>query len=203
MEQRPDDLTGMESSAAREYIAAHIATAKLTEKRLAELDAELAKWRSRAELARSKGAEDLALAADTEAARIQTDRDRISAEAAELKAQIERMRGQLGGLAARERTIDPDLLEQELHMAAGGTPGEPNPVATERKFAEMEKAAAADDALAALKAKLAGDTGAGTGTPTEAGDAAMEASTPMGTGSPGETVTPAETGSQADSGTDE
>ncbi len=171
IEQRPDDLTGMDPSAAREYIAAHIATVKLTEKKLAELDEELAKWRSRAELARSKGAEDLAQAADAEAARVQASRDPIAAEAAELKEQIERMRGQLGGLAARVRSIDPDLLEQELHMAAGGTPGEPNPVATERKFAEMEKAAAADDALAALKAKLAG-TPTETSTPPETGTGA-------------------------------
>ena len=156
MEQRPDDLTGMDTASAREYIAAHIATVKLTEKKLAELDAELAKWASRTELARSKGAADLVQAADAETARVQADREKIAAEAAELNAQIERMRSQLGGLAARERTIDPDLLEQELHMAAGGTPGESNPAATERKFAELEKAAAADEALALLKAKLGG-----------------------------------------------
>jgi hypothetical protein len=60
------------------------------------------------------------------------------------------MRGQLAGLAARERSIDPDLLEQELLIARGGTPGETPAPNLERRFAAAE----ADAALEALKAKL-------------------------------------------------
>lgn len=158
MEQRPDDLHGMESAAAKEYIIAHIASLKLTEKKRADLDAEIAKWTGRVELARSKGEEALAAQAEGEAARVRQDRDRIAAEAAELRSQIEHMRLQLPGLAARERSIDPDLLEQELLMAAGRMPGEEEAAETERKLSDMEKNQSAEAALAALKAKMEGES---------------------------------------------
>ncbi len=153
MERRPDDLTGMTMDQAREYVAAHLESLKLTEKKLAELDAEIAKWRDRVALARGKGTEDLAQAAEAEAARLEADRERIGAEAAELRAQIDSMRRQLGSLPAKERSVDPDLLEQELLIASGRMPGEEDAVKTERAFAALEKASAADAALAALKEK--------------------------------------------------
>lgn len=153
MERLPDDLTGMKTDQAREYVAAHIASLILTEKKLSELEADIAKWRDRAALARGKGAEDLAQAADAEAARIDADRQRIDLEAADLRAQIERMKHQLGALPAKERSVDPDLLEQELLIASGRMPGEEDAVRTERAFAALEKESAADAALAALKEK--------------------------------------------------
>lgn len=153
MERLPDDLTGMTTDQAREYVAAHLESLKLTEKKLAELDAEIAKWRDRVALARGKGTEDLAQAAEAEAARLEADRERIGAEADELRAQIDRMRHQLGALPAKERSVDPDLLEQELLIAAGRMPGEEDAVRTERAFAALEKESAADAALAALKEK--------------------------------------------------
>jgi phage shock protein A len=154
MEQAPDDLTGMEGVAAKEYIAAHLTSLKLTERKIAELDAELEKWRSRLELARSKAAEELVTASEAELTRLQTEKARLSAEADELKSMIERMRHQLPGLAARVRTIDPDLLEQELLMATGRMPGDEALVQTERKLATMEKQVRSDDALQALKVKM-------------------------------------------------
>lgn len=160
MERSPEDLTGLTQDQAREYIAAHLTSLKLTEKKVSELDAEIAKWRGRAELARSKGAEDLAQAAEAEAARLGEDRARIGGEAEELRLQIEGMRHQLGALPAKERSIDPDLLEQELIIAAGGTPGEENTLRTERAIAELEKENAAEEALAALKERLQRDQGA-------------------------------------------
>jgi phage shock protein A len=156
MEQRPDDLRGMESAAAKQYLVAHIATLKLTEKKLAELDAELAKWTGRTELARSKGEEALAVQAENEAARIRQDKERVAAEAEELRSQITSMRHQLPGLAAAERTIDPDLLEQELLMAAGRLPGDET-AEGERKLDQMEKDQSVNAALAALKAKMEGE----------------------------------------------
>lgn len=158
MELPPDSLYGMTPAAAREYITAHISTKLLNEKKLAELEAALSKWKERAALARTKGIEDLAQAADAEAARIGAERDTLTAETNTLAAQIETMRRQLPGLSARERSIDPDLLEQELLMAAGRTPGdedEAKAVDAERKLAGLEKHAAADEQLAALKARMA------------------------------------------------
>ncbi|MFA6508288.1 MAG: chromosome partitioning protein [Treponemataceae bacterium] len=162
MELPPDNLYGMTPAAAREYIAAYISTKLLNEKKLAELEGSLSKWTDRAALARSKGIEDLAAAADVEIARISGDRDKLGTETQELSAQIDTMRRQLPGLSARERSIDPDLLEQELLIAAGRTPGdeaEQSAVDAERKLASLEKHTAADDQLAALKERLAKNEG--------------------------------------------
>lgn len=162
MELSPDNLYGMTPAAAREYVTAHVATKLLNEKKLAELDAALKKWTERAALASGKGMADLAAAAEAEAARAGAERDRLAAETRELEAQIESMRRQLPGLAARERSVDPDLLEQELLIAAGRTPGddaEASAADAAVKFAELEKHAAADEQLAALKARLNGSTG--------------------------------------------
>ncbi len=156
MEQRPEDLLGMSPEDARAYIVAHLATLKLTEKKKAELEAELAKWMGRVELARNKGAEDLAREAEKTAERIRADLTAIQSEAAELMSQIETMRRQLPGLAARQRTIDPDLLEQELLIATGRLPGDEDVAETERNLAKLEKESQAAAALAELKEKLGG-----------------------------------------------
>jgi phage shock protein A len=173
MEQKIDDLRGMDSAGAKEYIFHFIATLKLTEKSRAALEAEREKWLKREELALGKGAEDLALEARREAERIRNKIDSLSAEEAELKAQIETMRKQLPSLAARERTIDPDLLEQELNIALGKDLAGDNPSGPglERQFESIN----ADAALAALKARMGagaasdGDTAPGGGASTNGG----------------------------------
>jgi phage shock protein A len=167
MEQRIDDLRGMTPADAKEYIFHFIATLKLTEKNRAGLEAEQEKWRKREELARNKGAEDLAVEARRETERIQGKLESLSAEEAELKAQIETMRKQLPALAARERSIDPDLLEQELNIALGRDLAAGNPAgeALDRQFENMS----ADAALEALKAKMGLAAEAGGGTTTDGG----------------------------------
>ncbi|MDR0563299.1 MAG: chromosome partitioning protein [Spirochaetaceae bacterium] len=152
--ENPADLTGMSVAEAKEYIAHHYITLKLTEKKRQELAEESAKWASRIQLARAKGAEDLALEAEKETANLKAQSDRLDAELEELKAQISRMRDQLRVLGSRERTVDPDLLEQELIIAAGYMPGEEEKAAADRRFRELEQEAAADEALQALKAKM-------------------------------------------------
>ncbi len=160
MDQRPDDLRGMDTASAKEYLVAHMASLKLTEKKRAELDAETRKWNGRAELARSKGETELALAAEAEAARLAQETERIAAEEAELRGRIESMRHQLGGLAARERSVDPDLLEQELLIATGKLGGDAAGEAAEDaagKISIIERNQIADAALEALKAKMKGE----------------------------------------------
>jgi len=156
MEAQNDDLRGMSAGDAREYIAAHIATLHLTERRRDELEAELATWSKRQQLALAKGAADLAEAAGRELDRRGAERDRLAAEALALRQSIEKMKSQVSGLAARERAVDPDLLEQELLMAAGRLPGDEQKAAAERTLAELEKEAGADAALAALKERMRG-----------------------------------------------
>ena len=155
MEQKPDDLRGMNAADGREYIIQHIATLKLTEKAYGEAQAELEKWQKRAELARGKGAEDLAAEAEREEGRIAARRETLAAEIAELRTQIETMRRQLPGLAARERSVDPDLLEQEFKILLGEELGGADEAKkVERKFDDMN----ADAALEALKAKMGGQS---------------------------------------------
>jgi len=156
MEGQADDLRGLPAGEAKEYIAAHIATLKLTERRRDELEAELAGWTRRRDLAATAGAAELAEAAGTELTRIGAERDRLAAEAAGLRQSIEKMKRQLPGLAARERSVDPDLLEQELLMAAGRLPGDEDKAALDRGLADIEKEAGADAALAALKERMRG-----------------------------------------------
>jgi hypothetical protein len=162
MEQRPEDLRGMDAGAAREYVFHHITALKLSEKRYRELDEEYAKWTGRAELARGRDAPDLAREAQAEAARAEACREALGAEIAELRGQIEGMRRQLPALAARERSLDPDLLEQELLIALGKNPGEEEPegtAQTERGFAEMD----AQAALESLKKKMGLDAASAAG----------------------------------------
>jgi chromosome segregation ATPase len=135
----------MGAADAKEYIFHHITTLRLSEKRRGELVGEHEKWLSRVSLARSRGKEDLALAAQGEADKLRPELDSLAGEIAGLKAQIRRMRDQLPGLAARERSVDPDLLEQELLIALGSDMAD-----LDRQFEAVET----DAALEALKAKL-------------------------------------------------
>jgi phage shock protein A len=156
MEQGPEDLSGLSAAEAREYILRYMTTLKLTEKQCEALEEELLKWTQRIELARSQNSPALALEAEGEAENVKTRRDTLRAEIEELTALIGKMRRQLPGLIGRERSIDPDLLEQELLIAQGKMPGDPSALPpessppVERRFAEAE----AEAALEALKAKM-------------------------------------------------
>jgi phage shock protein A len=153
MESNPVKLDGLSVAAAKEYIFGLIATLKLTEKDIHSLEEEAAKWKGRVELARSTGKNDLAAEAEKEALRVENKLAGLREEEVSLKDQIETIRKKLPGLAARERGVDTDLLEQELLMALGKTGEEAE---TDRAFEKLEKEAKADSALQALKEKLKG-----------------------------------------------
>ena len=140
----------------KEYILGLIATLKLTEKEISALADEAAKWKGRVDLARSLGKNDLLAEAEKEAERINTKLAGLREEEQTLKQNIDSMRQQLPrllpSLAAHERSIDADLLEQELLMALGRTEEEAK---TERAFEKLEKDNAAETDLEALKEKLA------------------------------------------------
>ncbi|GHU77432.1 hypothetical protein AGMMS49992_25260 [Clostridia bacterium] len=153
-EKKPDDLTGMNPEAAKDYILQFITTLKITEKQLEELKPEERKWEGRVALAGEKNEAGLQKEAQNELEKIKTKRLSLEGEAAELKTQIENMRRQIPGLAARQRSIDPDLLEQELLIALGRMPGDEKIAAADREFAKLEKERATHDALEALKAKM-------------------------------------------------
>ncbi|MDR0403860.1 MAG: chromosome partitioning protein [Treponema sp.] len=149
----------------KEYVFSLIIQIKLNEKTLAGYGAEAETWLKRAALARSSGGDGtpgpagtaLAEEAEARAAGLQNKAAALRAENAELRAEAEQALRSLPGLAARNRSVDPDLLLQELLVASGHNPGEEREPGLERKFAEIEKNASADAALAELKAKMAGD----------------------------------------------
>jgi phage shock protein A len=149
------DLTGMSVADAKEYLLNLVTTMKLSEKELSSLMEETAKWKSRVELARSKGMDDILAEAEKEIERITIRMISLGEEVLSYKNGVEEIRRQLPGLAARERSVDPDLLEQELLMTLGQTEEE---AATEKAFKKLEKENAADSALEALKSKMKGET---------------------------------------------
>jgi hypothetical protein len=151
MENDSIKLDGMSAAAAKDYILGLIATVKLTEKEIHSLEGEAVKWRGRVELARSGGKNDLASEAEREAERTEKKLAALRDEEQSLRNQIEAIRRQLPGLAARERSVDPDLLEQELLMALGKTGEEAE---ADRAFRKLEKDSYAGSALEALKEKL-------------------------------------------------
>ncbi|MDR2482590.1 MAG: hypothetical protein LBD08_03050, partial [Treponema sp.] len=102
-------------------------------------------------LARSRGFEDLARGAEEEAERVKERQRVLSLEIAALESQIEQLRRQIPALAARERSVDPDILEQELLMVLGRLPGDADSGGgTEAALNRVS----ADAALEALKAKM-------------------------------------------------
>ncbi|MDR2493679.1 MAG: chromosome partitioning protein [Spirochaetaceae bacterium] len=136
-ERKPEDLTGMEPDAARDYIIGHIAALKGIEAQAAAAEADLAKWVSRVSLARSKGMEDLALQAEREAEARKARVEILDAERRDLAERIGVMRRQIPGLAARSRSIDPYLLAEELAQAAGYLSSEE--ADRERRFRELDR----------------------------------------------------------------
>jgi len=148
------NLAGMSPADAKNLIFGLVSTLKLTEKQIQNLDEEISKWQSRIDLAAAKGSAELALEAEKEKNTLTEKQAALRTEADQIKDQIEELKRQLPLLASRERSIDPDLLEQELLMAAGYIPGDEEKVRLERQFKEMEKEQKAADALEALKAKM-------------------------------------------------
>ncbi|MCL2473240.1 MAG: chromosome partitioning protein [Treponema sp.] len=150
------NLAGMNTAEAKEYILGFITTLKLTEKEIRSLEEEADKWENRKNLAASKNTDDLYKEAEAETEKINTKLAGLREEERSLKEGIAVMQRQLPGLNARERTIDPDLLDQELMMAAGLSEEE---VKTDRAFVKLEKETSAEAALEALKAKMNSDSG--------------------------------------------
>ncbi|MDR2730803.1 MAG: chromosome partitioning protein [Treponema sp.] len=149
-----ENIHGMDESSAKQYLLGFITTYKLTIKKIDEIDSEIAKWNSRIELARSKGAADLTAEAEKETQRLNDEKQKLLLEADELKTQITEIQNQFKTLGAYERSVDPNLLEQELLIAAGYNPGDEEKLHTDNRFKTLEKESRAQAALDELKAKM-------------------------------------------------
>jgi phage shock protein A len=145
------------STADRDYLLRHIASLKLSEKDLASTQNDIRKWESRVELARKAGKPDLEAAALQQLEGLRTKEGRLLTEVDELKATVGQIKAGLPHAAASERSVDPDLLEQEFRIQLGedlSSPEDASSSATKAQFAKLEQSTAADDALTALKRKM-------------------------------------------------
>ena len=141
----------MDAAAAKEYILELITALKLTEKEIHSLEEEEAKWKGRMELASIHGKNELLEEARKEAERTNADLVKLREEEHSLKAELKSMRRQLPGLAARERSIDPELLEQQLLLALWSSEEEAE---ADRAFRKLETDSIIDAELKALKVKM-------------------------------------------------
>jgi phage shock protein A len=144
----------MDYNETQEQLKAVMTTLKLTEKKHEELGFALSKWKKRVELARNSGQTDLQSSAEAECAQLMAQEQSLADEIAEYKEQIVKLRAELPRRAAQQRTVDTDILAQELLMAAGYNPGEEAKVAADQAWAETEKQTAIENALASLKEKM-------------------------------------------------
>ena len=145
------NVNEMNATEAKEEILALITTIKLTEQKIASLEEEEAKWTNRLKLASGQGEADLASQAQKEVEKAHAALQSLREEIREYRNRIEEIRRQIPHLKARERSIDPDLLEQELLNALGQTEEEAK---SRRAFEKLEKETAADAELEALKQKM-------------------------------------------------
>lgn len=145
------DLRGMSPAEAKEYIVAHIASLNIYKRDLAKLDADIDLWKKRIDVARTSGRADLEAGVTARVAELEGKRADLAAEADGLRAEIEEMKRQLPGLAARMRSVDPDYLLAQLQLATDDVDGTK---AQEKRTEENLSSLSAEAALAALKEKM-------------------------------------------------
>ncbi|MDR1420244.1 MAG: chromosome partitioning protein [Treponema sp.] len=168
MDEKNSDLSGMNTTEAKEYILQHIVSLKLVRKEMEKLEENLSKWNLRTELACSKGETGLALEAKKEAEKIQALRMKLSGDAEELRNMIDRMIQQLPGVTEQKQaspggtdleTVDPVMLEQELLMASGYLPGDEKKAEIDRTMKKLEADNIVEIELAKLKEKMENKNG--------------------------------------------
>ena len=123
---------------------------------------EIALWKSRVELARSRGLMDLERAALARVSEEEAKLASLESERAALAAKLARLREELPRIRARERSVDPDRLLAELQMMTGELLGDEGKAATDKDFADLEAAQSTDAALAELKRRAAESADGGT-----------------------------------------
>jgi len=139
------DVSGMEPADAREYVLSITAHLKQTEKELAEADETVKLWTQRIVLADGKGLSDLRTQAEAKRAEAVDRRTKLELEVWEFRDGVEKLKKQLHLLPATQRTVNPDALLEGLANLAGPLDN----------VTPAVKRAEADDALAALKKRLA------------------------------------------------
>jgi len=129
--------------AARKELIEGVAAEKVLRKKVDELDAEVAKWERRAELALKAEDEKLAREALVQKKRVVGERDRAEALRGEqrsavlnMKAELERMEAKHEEIAARKNTLGAQLKQAR---AGGGAEGLGAKAAGASAFAEFRR----------------------------------------------------------------
>jgi len=139
------DLTGMAPADARDYVLSITAHLKQAEAELVAADEEVKLWASRIVLADEQGLAELKTQAEAKRVELVDKRTKLELEVWEFRDGVEKLKKQLLLLPLTQRTVNTDaLLENLAHL--GGPLDNVTPVT---------KRAEADDALAALKKRLA------------------------------------------------
>jgi len=139
------DLTGMAPADAREYVLSLAAHLKQTEAELQAADEEVVLWAGRIVLADQQGLPDLKAQAEAQRVQAVDKRTKLELEVWEFRDGLEKLKKQLLLLPLTQRTVNTEALMENLaHL--GGPLDSVTPIVRQ---------AQADDALAALKKRLA------------------------------------------------
>lgn len=139
------DITGMSPSDARDYVLSITAHLKQAEADLSAADEEVKLWSGRIVLADEKGLTDLKTQAEAKRAEAVDRRTKLELEVWEFRDGVQKLKKQLQMLPLTQRTVNTEaLLDNLAHL--GGPLDQVTPAV---------KRAEADDALAALKKRLA------------------------------------------------
>jgi len=139
------DITGMTEGDARDYIVSLSAHLKQTEGELAAVDEEIKLWAGRIVLADQRNLVELKGQAQAKRDELVERRTKLEMEVWEFRDGVEKMKKQLAILPATQRTVNTEALLENLAILGG-------PLDT---VSPTLKQTAADDALAALKKRLA------------------------------------------------
>ncbi len=139
------DITGMGPEDAKDYVFSLATHLKQVEAEIVSIQREQARWQERAELAERQGLADLRAQVTDKMNALAATRAEREAEAREFRAGLDSLKKQLLLLPTTQRTVNTEALLESITQLAG-------PIDSVTPAA---KQAEADEALAALKKKLA------------------------------------------------
>lgn len=148
-----EELSRLDYSGAMDLLFAYTTDIKRHDKDIEALKKDIALWTSRVSLAESKGMVELAAGARSQVTQLEGKLAEIEASRAELDRDARRIKESLPGIKAKERSIDPDMLQAELSMMTGEAL-DPEKAKLDRELDALSKAESAADPLEALKRKM-------------------------------------------------
>lgn len=148
-----EELSRLDYDGAMNLLFAYTTDIKRADKEIDALRKEIALWTSRVSLAEGKGLTELAAGARAQLAQLDAKVADILASRAEMERDTGRIKEALPGIKAKERSIDPDLLQAELSMMTGEAL-DPEKAKLDRELDALSKTDGSADPLAALKRRM-------------------------------------------------